>query len=47
MPGKSGVEEVDVSAISGKVLSVEHETPADEKKEAAADRRTAAAKKKP
>jgi len=46
VPGKSGIEEVAVSAISGKVLSVEHETPATEKKEAAADRK-AAAKKKP
>src|SRR3954471_7284739 len=34
VPGKSGIEEVAVSAISGKVLSVEHETPATEKKEA-------------
>ena len=47
VPGKAGIEEVAVSAISGTVLSVAHETPADEKKEAAADKKAAAAKKKP
>jgi Peptidase propeptide and YPEB domain len=44
--GKSGVDEVQVSAISGKVVSFEHETPAAEKKEAAAEAK-AATKPKP
>jgi uncharacterized membrane protein YkoI len=35
IPGKSGIDEVHVSAISGKLLSMEHETVAAEKKEAA------------
>lgn len=35
--GKSGIEEVAVDAKTGKVLSLEHETPADEAKEAKAD----------
>ena len=47
VPGKSGIEEVAVSAISGKVLSVAHETPADEKKEAAADKKAAEKKAEP
>lgn len=33
VPGRSGVEEVNVDARSGKVLSVEHESPAQEKSE--------------
>jgi uncharacterized membrane protein YkoI len=33
--GKSGIQEVNVSAIDGKVLGVHHETAKDEKKEAA------------
>jgi len=33
VPGKTGVEEVNVSAISGKVLSVHHETPRQEQRE--------------
>lgn len=45
--GKSGIEEVGVSAITGKIVAFEHETPADEKKEAAADAKAAAKKKKP
>jgi hypothetical protein len=45
VPGKSGIDEVAVSAITGKVIAFAHETPADEKKEAAADSR--AAKKAP
>lgn len=45
--GKSGIEEVGVSALTGKVVAYEHETPADEKKEAAADAKAAAKKKKP
>jgi uncharacterized membrane protein YkoI len=49
IPGKSGIEEVNVDAISGKVLSVAHETAATEAKEAAADAKAAkkAAKKNP
>jgi len=47
--GKPGIEEVHVSAITGKVTSAVHETPADEAKEAAADakKKTAPTKKKP
>ena len=37
--GKSGIDEVNVDAISGKVLGVEHETPKAEAKEKAADAR--------
>jgi len=33
--GKSGVEEVNVDAVTGKVIGAEHETAADEKTEAA------------
>lgn len=44
--GKSGIDEVGVSAITGKVVAFSHETPADEKKEAAADAKAAAKKKK-
>lgn len=40
--GKSGIEEVAVDAMTGRVLSVEHETPKDEAKEAAADKAKAA-----
>ena len=36
-PGASGIDEVAVDAMTGKVLSVEHESPADEAKEAAQD----------
>ena len=36
--GKSGIEEVAVDAMNGKVLGVEHETPADEAKEAAKEK---------
>jgi hypothetical protein len=35
--GKSGIDEVNIDAMTGKVVSVEHETPAMEKKEAAED----------
>ena len=38
VPGRSGVEEVNVDAITGKVLSAEHESPAAEKKEQAKDK---------
>lgn len=37
--GKPGIDEVNVDAIDGTVLSVQHETPRDEAKEKAADRK--------
>ena len=43
--GKSGIEEVQVDALTGDVVNVEHESPKDEAREAAADK--AKAKKKP
>ena len=46
VPGKSGIDEVNVDAMTGKVLAMEHESPAAEKKEAAEDAK-AAAKAKP
>lgn len=47
VPGKSGMEEVNVSAMTGKVVAREHESAAKEKKEAAEEKREAkpAAKK--
>lgn len=48
--GKSGIDEVQVNAMTGKVVSVQHETPAAERKEAAEEKKEkekAAAKKKP
>ena len=36
---KPGIDEVAVDAITGKVLSVQHETPVDEAKEKAADKK--------
>ena len=39
--GKSGVDEVQVSAITGKITSVAHETAAQAAKEEAADAKTA------
>lgn len=48
VPGKSGIDEVAVNAMSGKVVSKSHETPADEKKEAAQEAKESAKKgKKP
>lgn len=35
VPGKAGIDEVNVSAITGKVLAKHHETAKDEKREAA------------
>ena len=35
VPGKPGIQEVNVNAITGKVLGVHHESAKDEKKEAA------------
>src|SRR4051812_30652487 len=34
--GKSGIDEVNVNAMTGKIIAFEHESPAAEKKEAAA-----------
>jgi uncharacterized membrane protein YkoI len=39
VPGKSGIEEVNVNAMDGSVLGVEHESPATERKEAAAEKK--------
>jgi uncharacterized membrane protein YkoI len=38
VPGRSGIEEVNVNAKTGKVVSTEHESPAAEKKEAAKEK---------
>lgn len=46
VPGKAGIEEVAVDAKTGKVLSVEHETPTDEATEARADKAKADSLKK-
>ena len=43
--GKTGIDEVHVDAVTGKLIAFEHESPAAEKKEAKADAK--AAKKKP
>ena len=43
--GKSGIDEVNIDAMTGKIIAFAHESPADEKKEAAEDAK--AAKKKP
>jgi uncharacterized membrane protein YkoI len=43
-PGRSGIDEVNIDAMTGKVLANQHETPAAERREAAADAR--AVKKK-
>ena len=37
--GKTGIDEVNVDAIDGAVLSVQHETPKDEARERATDRK--------
>lgn len=39
--GKSGIDEVNVDATTGKILLFEHESPKAEKKEAAADAKAA------
>ncbi len=46
-PGKSGIDEVDVDALTGKIIAVEHETPAQMKKEAAEEANEAKAKATP
>lgn len=45
--GKPGIDEVQIDAVSGALVSNVHETPAMEAAEAAADRKAAAAKPKP
>ena len=45
--GKSGIDEVAVDAKTGQVVGVEHETPADEAKEAAKDKTKAKPKVAP
>jgi hypothetical protein len=40
--GKSGIEEVNVDAMTGALIEKVHETPADEAREAAADKKTPA-----
>jgi uncharacterized membrane protein YkoI len=47
VPGKKGVEEVHVDAVTGKLLSKQHESPSTEKKEAAEDAKAKAAPAKP
>ena len=44
VPGKSGIDEVNVDAKTGKSLRTEHESPAKESKEATADTKMAKAK---
>jgi hypothetical protein len=46
-PGKSGIDEVDVDALTGKIIAVEHETPEQMKKEAAEEAKEAKAKATP
>jgi hypothetical protein len=43
--GKSGIDEVNIDARTGKLVGVGHESPASEKKEAAADAKAQKAKK--
>lgn len=45
VPGKSGIEEVNVDAMTGGLVAHEHETPKAEKKEAAAEAKEHRAKK--
>ena len=47
VPGKAGVEEVNVDARTGKVMSAEHESMKTEKKEAAQEKKEATHKAKP
>ncbi|MBK5187253.1 MAG: PepSY domain-containing protein [Gemmatimonadaceae bacterium] len=44
VPGKTGIDEVNVDAKTGKSLRMEHESPAKERKEAAVDAKEAKAK---
>lgn len=45
--GKSGVDEVNIDAITGTLIKAEHESPADEAKEAKADKDKSAKKAVP
>lgn len=47
MTGRSGVEEVNVDAMTGRVLNKHHESAAAERKEAAQEHRDSTAMKKP
>ena len=42
--GKTGIDEVNINAMTGKLLSNKHETPKDERAEAKADAKAAKAK---
>jgi uncharacterized membrane protein YkoI len=42
VPGRSGIEEVNVNAVDGRIVAHEHEGPAAERAEARADARAAA-----
>lgn len=42
--GKSGIDEVNIDAMTGKLIANQHETPKDEKAEALADKKAAKAK---
>ena len=44
--GKSGTDEVNVDAMTGTILKVEHESPKAEAKEKAADRKKSAPKRR-
>jgi uncharacterized membrane protein YkoI len=46
-PGKAGIDEVNIDAMTGKLIGNQHETPKDEKAEAKADAKAAKAKTKP
>ncbi len=45
VPGKTGIDEVNVNAIDGSVVATQHETPKAEKKEAAMEAKEKKAKK--
>jgi len=45
VPGKSGIEEVNVDAMTGRLIAHEHETPKAEKREAAKEAREKKAQK--
>jgi uncharacterized membrane protein YkoI len=45
VPGKTGIDEVNVNAIDGSIVAKQHETPKSEKKEAAQEAKEKKAKK--
>jgi uncharacterized membrane protein YkoI len=45
--GKSGIDEVNVDALTGTIVDKSHESPADEAKEAAAEKKAVASKSGP